>query len=255
MDKEWRKEEASSKWTNEQQRTENNHVSAGVRNSNSKLPIALLALISSDGTKDTKATPSPIPRTHVNPKIVGANIVNRTLLASTCDCTRTLWILGTGAETTTTAMANRRLEPLPVPRTNEDKYWQTTNEIPNPQMFMSRIARRQEQLEETPEWIAVPPTQYFFLSTKKQDRFKVAITKGKALNSRALICLWTTVDKQTEECQTGQITEWITELGWKATTGHIGNEEHDGYLEARSTYLLIAANRSIVNRLPAEQLY
>ena len=39
--------------------------------SNSKLPIAFLALISSHQIKDPKATPSPIPRTHhdVNPKL------------------------------------------------------------------------------------------------------------------------------------------------------------------------------------------
>ena len=87
---EWRKEEASNTWKNEQQRTENDHVRNGVEVSYSNLPIALLAFISSDRTKDPTATPSPIPRTHVNPKIVGSNIVNRTLLASTYDRARTM---------------------------------------------------------------------------------------------------------------------------------------------------------------------
>ena len=79
-------------------------------------------------------------------------------------------------------------------------------------MFMSRIARRQEHLEEILEWIIVPLTQSFFLSAEKRDIFKEAIIKGKAINSKALICLWTTVDKQIEERQAEQRTEWITEL-------------------------------------------
>jgi hypothetical protein len=120
----------------DQRRTENDHASAGVRNSNSKSPaVVLLALISSGGTKDAEAATSPIPRTHVSPK----NMVNRTLPASTCDRARALWILGTGAETATAAMSNLGLEPLPAPRTDEDKHWQTSNDAPNLQMFMSHM--------------------------------------------------------------------------------------------------------------------
>ena len=196
---EWRKEEASNKWTNEQQRTKNDHVGNVVQIPHSKLPIALLVLISSDGTKDPKATPSPIPRTHVNSKIDGANIVNRTLLASTCDRAPTMWILGTGAETATTAMTNLGLEVLPIRGTGKEKYWQSTNNVPNLKIFMSCIPQRQAALEETPEWIVVPLTQCFFLSIKQRDIFKMAITTSKALKSKSVICIWTTVDKQTEE--------------------------------------------------------
>ena len=132
--------------------------------SNSKVPIALLALIAPDGKTDPEDTLPPIPRTHVNPKIVGAKIVNRTLLASTCDRARTRWILGTGAETGTTAMTNLGLEALPIRGTDEEKYWQATNDVPNLKLFMSRMARREDRrLEETPEWIVVPLTQRFFL--------------------------------------------------------------------------------------------
>ena len=47
------------------------------------------------------------------------------------------------------------------------------------------------------------------------------------------------------------MTKWINEIGWDTTTGQIRNEQHDGYIEGRSTYL-IAASRQIVNRLPKD---
>ena len=76
--------------------------------------------------------PSLIPGPHVNLKVVGANIVNRTrLLASTCDYARSLWILGSSTETARTATMNLGLEPLPVQKTDEDKYWQTMSGVPN----------------------------------------------------------------------------------------------------------------------------
>ena len=87
-----------------------------------KLPVALLALITPDGRTDPEDALPPIPRTHVNPKIVGAKIVNRTLLASTCDRARTMWMLGTGAETVTTANTNLGLEALPIRGTDEEKH-------------------------------------------------------------------------------------------------------------------------------------
>jgi hypothetical protein len=127
------------------------HVRNGVDLSNSKLPIALLALITPDGRTDPEDALPPFPRTHVNPKIVGAKIVNRTLLASTCDRARTMWMLGTGAETVTTAKTNLGLEALPIRGTDEEKYWQATNDVPDLKLFMSRMARRESQLEETPE--------------------------------------------------------------------------------------------------------
>ena len=95
--------------------------------------------------------------------------------------------------------------------------------------------------------IVVPLTQRFFLSTKQRDRLYEAITTGKSLNCKALTCAGTTLDKRKEEEQADQITEWTTELGWKATTGQMRNEQHDGYLEARSTFL-IASNRRMINR-------
>ena len=57
---------------------EEEHARNGVDLSNSKLPVALLALIAPDGRTDPADALPPIPRTHVNPKIAGAKIVNRT---------------------------------------------------------------------------------------------------------------------------------------------------------------------------------
>jgi hypothetical protein len=57
----WRKEEETVKRTSKQQRKEGN-----------PLPAALLAMISADDAE----RPPPIPRTHVIPKLVGANTVN-----------------------------------------------------------------------------------------------------------------------------------------------------------------------------------
>ena len=100
-------------------------------------------------------------------------------------------------------MTNLGLEALPIGAgTDEEKYWQSMNDVPNLKIFMSRIAQRQAALEETPEWIVV--------SIKQRDIFKKAITTGKALNSKAVICIRTTADKQTEERQANQITKWIT---------------------------------------------
>ncbi len=55
---------------------------------------------------------------------------------------------------------------------------------------MSRMAKRESQLEETPEWIVVVPlTQRFFLSTEQRDRLHEATTAGKPLNCKALTCV------------------------------------------------------------------
>ena len=60
-------------------------------------------------------------------------------------------------------MTNVGLEALRIRGTDEEKYWQSTNDVPNLKIFLSRIARRQEELEETTEWIVVPLTKHFFL--------------------------------------------------------------------------------------------
>ena len=73
-----------------------------------------------------------------------------------CDRARAVWSMGTDAKRATTATTNLGLEPLPVNGTDEEKYWQSMKDAPNLKIFMSCIARRKEELEETPEWIVVP---------------------------------------------------------------------------------------------------
>jgi hypothetical protein len=74
---------------------------------------------------------------------------------------------------------------------------------------------------------------------------------GRHLNSKALICIWTTNNRQEEEHRADQIQKWMDDLGWKHTVGQIWNEQHDGYLEGQSTYL-IAASSQIIDRLPTQ---
>jgi hypothetical protein len=95
----------------------------------------------------------------------------------------------------------------------------------------------------------VPLTHGFFRSIEPQDQLKVTITKGKALNCKALPCLWTTVEKNAKEHQAALMKEWLSNIGWKTTPGQIQNKQRDGCIEGRSA-CLIAANRETVNRLP-----
>jgi hypothetical protein len=69
-------------WTNKWRETEKDKST----DNNNEKPQSLLALTSDSLQSETP----PVPRTHVNPKIIGPKIVNRTLLAETCDQARTL---------------------------------------------------------------------------------------------------------------------------------------------------------------------
>jgi hypothetical protein len=219
---------------------------------NTEQPTSLLAIIRTD--LDSAERPPPIPRTHVNPKVTGDKIVNRTLLAETCDRARTLWIIGQGAETATIAMENLGLEPLRIQSTDEGDYWQTRCDAPNLKVFLTRTERARQRgklPEEKPEWIVVPLTHQLFRTTAIQERFEEAVVQGKALNSKAMICIWTTPNRTEEERQAAIVREWAEDIGWKTTIGQLKNEQHDGYLEGRSTYL-IAADERIIKKLPKQ---
>lgn len=150
---EWRKDEETNRKRKEQQQKEetisnkdSNTLTAPADISQAKTtvttqPFALLALISADPGRGDKAEPLPIPRTHINPRVVRENVINRTLLARTCDRVRTLWILGTGAETATTAMTNLGLESLLVGSTDEE-YWRTYCDVPDLATFVSRLEKK-----------------------------------------------------------------------------------------------------------------
>jgi hypothetical protein len=113
-------------------------------------------------------------------------------------------------------MTNLGLEPLPVQSTDKEECWQTTSDAPNLRTFASRFERREDHLEETPKWTVVLLPHSFFQSTKLQDRLKVAITKAKTLNCKALTCLWTTLENDTEERQAALMKEWLVEQHWLA---------------------------------------
>jgi hypothetical protein len=123
-------------------------------------------------------------------------------------------------------MTNIGLEPLPgAQRTNKAEHLQTTGNAPNLPTFLSKFEQREDCLiEETPEWTVVPLTHGFFQSAEPQDQLKVTITKGKALNCKALPCLWTTVEKNAKEHQAALMKEWLSNIGWKTTPGQIRNE-------------------------------
>jgi hypothetical protein len=56
--------------------------------------------------------PSPVPTSHVNPRTVGPKVAIRTPTAETWDMARTMWIIGAGEETATTATEELGLTPL-----------------------------------------------------------------------------------------------------------------------------------------------
>jgi hypothetical protein len=87
-----------------------------------------------------------------------------------------------------------------------------------------------------------------FLTTSAQARLLKVIKAGKALNCKALTCLWTTSDKKEEQTQADQARAWTHSAGWESTVGQITNKQQDGCLEGRST-CLITANKGIIDRL------
>jgi hypothetical protein len=81
--------------------------------------------------------PPPIPRSHINPKVTGKKTANRTLLAETCDQAWTVWILGQGAETATSAMTELGIKPITLRATDETEYWQDKDDVPEMETFLN----------------------------------------------------------------------------------------------------------------------
>ena len=48
-------------------------------------------------------------------------------------------------------LENPSAEALPIRGTDKEKYWQSTNDVPNLKIFMTCMAQRQEEHEETRE--------------------------------------------------------------------------------------------------------
>jgi hypothetical protein len=167
----------------------------------------------------------------------------------------TLWIVGTGAETATQAMNNLGLEPITLRSTDEDTYWQAQDDAPNLQTLMTRLDRRKQGTDmtsqERPKWIIITLTQRLFNKETRQAQLQEVLTKGRELDCKAVICMWTTNDRKEEERQAEKVKEWTNDIGWKTVSGQLRNEEHDGYLEGCSTYLITAKAR-VINRLPRQ---
>jgi hypothetical protein len=197
-----------------------------------------------------QAEAPPIPRSHINPKVTGTPTATRTLLAETCDKARTIWIIGQGAETATAAMTELGLEPLTLRATDEINYWQEHGDVPTLETFIARLQRNETQTkrqEERPEWILIPRAQDY--STPHQSTLLTqALKLGKHHGGKAAILLWTTTNREDETRQARNLAAIIRTLGWTTTIGEIRNEDHAGYLEGRSTYLIAGPNETI-NRI------
>ena len=107
----------TSQWRERIERQEKEHRNNDP--SSTERPNSLLAIMKTDLHKAEQSP--PIPRTHINPKITRVKIVNRTLLAETCDRARTIWIIGQGSETATTTMKDLGLEALNLKGTDEQE--------------------------------------------------------------------------------------------------------------------------------------
>jgi hypothetical protein len=123
--------------------------------------------------------------------------------------------------------------------------------LANTKQLTKRQREQQDLQEEPPEWIVAPLTHQFFTSSKAQDHLNQVINTGKALNSKALICVWRTTDKGKEERQAETVKEWTKTIGWDAKVRQMRNKQHNGYLEGQSIFL-IAANRRTIDKLPQE---
>jgi hypothetical protein len=78
----------------------------------------------------------PIPRSHIKLKVIGEKMSNHTLLAKPCDQAQTIWILGQGAETATSAMTDLGLEQIILCATDESKYWKDQEDGPGINTFL-----------------------------------------------------------------------------------------------------------------------
>ena len=126
--------------------------------------------------------------------------------------------------------------------------------MPDLKTFLHRIDRDNlggAPQQQTPGWILVPLTHHVTYCREAQERFQDLLIKGKALNAKALVCMWTTSNPDMEDRQMRLVREWTEDMGWATTSGQIRNDQHDGYLEGRSTYL-IAADKRVIDRIPKQ---
>jgi hypothetical protein len=75
-----------------------------------------------------------------------------------------------------------------------------------------------------------------------------ALWKAKELGSKGIVLLWNSSEDTARTRHIEHIADELTDDQWQTKTGVIRNEEHEGYIEATSYYLM-AAPRKTIERL------
>jgi hypothetical protein len=57
-----------------------------------------------------------------------------------------------------------------------------------------------------------PLTHQLFQTTAAQERSEEVVLQGKALNSKAMTCIWTTPDQKEEARQAAIVQEWAKDI-------------------------------------------
>jgi hypothetical protein len=106
---------------------------------------------------------TPIPVSHINPKVVGTCFNNKTEMAEACNRSRALWIIDSGAQTITKAMLSLGIQPIILRESQEVEFWQELTDSCNLTTLRQRIEREKatETQEQKLEWIIIPRAQYY----------------------------------------------------------------------------------------------
>jgi hypothetical protein len=194
---------------------------------------------------------TPVPVSHLNPKVIGSCFQTKTAMAEICDKSRALWIIDSGAQTITTAMTSLGIQPLILRASDEVSFWQEQTDSCSLTTLRQRIERDKTTNDTTPEWIIIPRAQDY-QSDERRAQLEEIITTGKEQGAKAAIILWTTTDPKTERHHARELQTLAAELGWDTKTGTLRNEEQGGHIEGRSTYL-IAAPTEVITALGTEE--
>ena len=93
------------------------------------------------------------------------------------------------------------------------------------QTFLTCLEWREDHLKRDARVNCCSLCTLFLLQHCWSTKPMAAITKGKALNNKALvICLWTVVNKHIEERHAEQMKEWMSNLGWEIMSAQIWKE-------------------------------
>jgi hypothetical protein len=191
---------------------------------------------------------TPVPVSHVSPKVIGQCFQNKTAMAEVCDRSRTIWVLDSRAQTATKAMTALGIHPTILRESKEQQVWQELTDSCNLTTLRQRIERKKgtQTGERPPEWIIIPRAHDYKTDMKKAQLEELVIT-GKETGAKAAIMVWTSNNRKSEESHAREIQVLAEELG-KTKTGTIWNEEQGGHIEGRTTYL-VAAPAAVIKEL------